>query len=450
MRVAGGKVLAALITISAVLLEGCATVSTAPADPTLLNNPVFAPLVAGPKVTIEWVSVNGRRAPGDALQRALDRFKKVILGELQVHEGEPRQLDLGEDGKVSREQYEEIIEGSARRGPAEMLLVFAPGFDFEDAQAIYDYVRVDGDGDNSRPHLIRVSDDGLAEIGALHWIVSAEKVWESTLIHELLHSLAIPSNKSHAWDVRHCTHVGCVLYPGVMDLRSTSYTISHMGLTYTLCQTCRREIKEAQAAAANQRWDNLEDYGWVWLDQLVAMNADNPAVYRIRLRELAKRGDYPRMLEDVARLVTLEPREVEHYRLRGSIHRAMGDYGRAIDDFEYALRLDGNNVRALGGLAWTLATAPEMMFRDGLYAVGYAMRACELSEWRDANQIDTLAAACAASGDFEAAIGYQIRAVDLLAEGDVEDAEDFHKRLELYKAGKPYFEADVPGTDNNG
>ena len=50
---------------------------------------------------------------------------------------------------------------------------------------------------------------------------------------------------------------------------------------------------------------------------------------------------------------------------------------------------DGND------LAWLLATAPDARFRDGPRAVEHATRACELSGWRDAAALDTLAAAYA-------------------------------------------------------
>ena len=60
---------------------------------------------------------------------------------------------------------------------------------------------------------------------------------------------------------------------------------------------------------------------------------------------------------------------------------------------------------------------------------------------KDANYLNTLAAAYAEIGNFKAAIEWQEKAIELLSEEDRAEYEtDFKKRLELYKSGKPYRE----------
>ncbi len=53
--------------------------------------------------------------------------------------------------------------------------------------------------------------------------------------------------------------------------------------------------------------------------------------------------------------------------------------------------------------------------------------------------LDTLAAAYAEAGDFDAAVRWQARAIELL--GDESARDRFRSRLELYRARKPYREA---------
>ena len=50
--------------------------------------------------------------------------------------------------------------------------------------------------------------------------------------------------------------------------------------------------------------------------------------------------------------------------------------------------------------------------------------------------LDTLAAACAEAGDFEGAINWQRKAIELATAA--EDRRDFQRRLKLYEHGKPY------------
>ena len=55
-------------------------------------------------------------------------------------------------------------------------------------------------------------------------------------------------------------------------------------------------------------------------------------------------------------------------------------------------------------LAWIYATCPDHRFRNGPKAVELARRACELSEWNNAQCRQTLADAYLAAGDTDRAI----------------------------------------------
>jgi hypothetical protein len=85
------------------------------------------------------------------------------------------------------------------------------------------------------------------------------------------------------------------------------------------------------------------------------------------------------------------------------------------------------------------ATAPESRLRDGRRAVEAATRACELTGWKHAPFVDTCAAAYAEAGDFEKAVKWQTRAIELL--NDESARQDFRSRLRLYEARQPYRES---------
>ena len=112
------------------------------------------------------------------------------------------------------------------------------------------------------------------------------------------------------------------------------------------------------------------------------------------------------------------------------------EYDSAIADFVEAIRLDPRSAEAYNVRAWVWATCPDAKYRDGTRAVESATRSCELSGWKDANDIDTLAAACAEAGDFDAAVKWQTKANALYA--DAEDKATGQERLKLYRERKPY------------
>jgi len=140
-------------------------------------------------------------------------------------------------------------------------------------------------------------------------------------------------------------------------------------------------------------------------------------------------------------------RYARSYRDRGVAHAKKGEYDKAIDDYNEAIRIDPKYTSAYNSLAWLLATCPDAKYRDGNRAVVNATRACELTDWSKATYVDTLAAAYAERGDFDKAAEWQREATEL-----VDDAEkaDYTSRVELYKKGKPHRQSppDGPsGTD---
>ncbi|HEX5445143.1 MAG TPA: hypothetical protein VFW87_14995 [Pirellulales bacterium] len=71
-----------------------------------------------------------------------------------------------------------------------------------------------------------------------------------------------------------------------------------------------------------------------------------------------------------------------------------------------------------------------------------ATRGCELSDWKDAANVEALAAAYAERGDFEEAIKWQTEVVRLYADGDDEDlTQRAEERLDLYRRRHPYHES---------
>src|SRR5207249_496090 len=130
-------------------------------------------------------------------------------------------------------------------------------------------------------------------------------------------------------------------------------------------------------------------------------------------------------------------RKRKPYEYRAREQARKGDYAKAIADFRQAQGIEGEVTTTAKGLAWLLATCPEVTFRNGQEAVAEATKDCEATRWNSSNCIDTLAAAYAEEKDFERAIDFEQLALqkpDCTAEYRIE----MEKRLAIYKRHLPY------------
>ena len=87
--------------------------------------------------------------------------------------------------------------------------------------------------------------------------------------------------------------------------------------------------------------------------------------------------------------------------------------------------------------AWLLATAPVAAVRNGARAVELARKAAELSKSKDADILDTLAAAYAEAANFSEAVRWQEKALEF-PEFAKDQGDAARKRLERYRKGQPY------------
>jgi tetratricopeptide (TPR) repeat protein len=117
---------------------------------------------------------------------------------------------------------------------------------------------------------------------------------------------------------------------------------------------------------------------------------------------------------------------------------SIGKQAEAIADYEEAIKLQGKDSGVLNNLAWVLATSPEEKLRDGKRSIELATLACEVTDYKAAHILSTLAAAYAETGQWEEAVKWSKKAVEI---GDDESIKDqLKKELASYEEKKPWRE----------
>jgi tetratricopeptide (TPR) repeat protein len=121
------------------------------------------------------------------------------------------------------------------------------------------------------------------------------------------------------------------------------------------------------------------------------------------------------------------------------IEAELGNPRESLRYLREALRLSPKNVEAANNLAWLLATSHDSSLRDPDEAIRLIERIA--LESQDPDLLDTLAAAYAAAGRFDAAVTTADRAASgAEALGNETGASAFRSRLSLYRRGESYIE----------
>lgn len=152
---------------------------------------------------------------------------------------------------------------------------------------------------------------------------------------------------------------------------------------------------------------------------------------------LRVKGDLAEAIAEHREAIRLDPMDANAHNNFGIALRDQGDWVGAVAEHREAVRLDPKDQDALNNLALVLADGPNRV-RDGKLAVSHATRACVLTGWKNAQYIDTLAAAYAVIGEFDQAIAFQTKALSF-SNYDKKYGAAARARLNLYQRKQPRF-----------
>lgn len=174
-------------------------------------------------------------------------------------------------------------------------------------------------------------------------------------------------------------------------------------------------------------------------DKAVRLDTNDAAAYVCRGNAWSAKKQYDTAIADFDHAIHLGAKSGSVYGDRGNAWYAKKEFDKALADYRQAIQLDPKLAYPYNNIAWLNATATDEKYRDGKQAVELATKACELCSWTNSYRIGTLAAAYAETGDFDNAIKFQTKAIELNP-ADTAFVKGAQARTLLYLDRKPYRE----------
>lgn len=178
---------------------------------------------------------------------------------------------------------------------------------------------------------------------------------------------------------------------------------------------------------------------------LIVQASPEDTFWTLQLANLYLQDKRPRKaIELTNSVLERDPKNVSALRTRADTLLGLGDHAAAIKDYELALAVDIDSPQQRSGIlnnfAWVLATSPKDELRDGQRSLKLATEAAELTEFKEAHILSTLGAAYAETGNFEEAVKWSTKAVELGREAEHDQIEQLEEELESYRQNKPWRE----------
>jgi tetratricopeptide (TPR) repeat protein len=191
------------------------------------------------------------------------------------------------------------------------------------------------------------------------------------------------------------------------------------------------DLSQGIACLESRDYDTAVEH----FSEAIRLNPKNAEAYNFRGVAWKYKGQFDNMIRDCTEAIRIDPNFAVAFHNRGRAWRGKKEYDKAIQDFTQATSADPLYGGAYNSLAWLRATLPDAKYRNGQQAVEFATKACELAGWKNGEWLSTLAAAYAELGNFEKAVIWQTRALELAS---ADEAEALKSQLKLYQGRRPY------------
>ena len=176
-------------------------------------------------------------------------------------------------------------------------------------------------------------------------------------------------------------------------------------------------------------------------NEALAAKPDWPEAHYNLAGAYYQQGKLDLAVEQCTEALSLKPDYLKARITLAQVLVEMGKIQPAVEQYYTILQIEPDHLYVLKNLAWVLATTEDTKIRNPAGAVKYAKRACELTDYKQPEALDTLAVAYAATGRFDEAIETAEKALQLAqSSGRKQLTGEIRIHLRLYKAGQPYIE----------
>jgi tetratricopeptide (TPR) repeat protein len=201
------------------------------------------------------------------------------------------------------------------------------------------------------------------------------------------------------------------------------------------------KLNPTEPAFLNNRgrvWDEKKEHDKAIADyeKAAALRPDDPTTHNNLGTAYQLKGDHASAIKHFDAALQSDPTDATVYYNRGRANQYSLNYGAAAKDYADSVRVDPNYLPGYNNAAWLAATCPDEMYRDPKLALDLAQRAVAITQGKVWEVLDTLAAAQAANGDYEAAVKTSEEAINLGSDAAIHGG--VRDRMTLYQEGKPY------------
>jgi tetratricopeptide (TPR) repeat protein len=194
-------------------------------------------------------------------------------------------------------------------------------------------------------------------------------------------------------------------------------------------------LRRANALEALRRYDEAIAV----CNGIIAQNSSRVEGYACRAHEEDLKGDLTAAILDLGEVLKRMPGDPGTLYDRADMEFQIRQWSAARADMVALSKTRPLEPTSEDWCAHQLATSIHPELRDGKGAVALATRACEATGWKNSTYLETLASAYAEAGDFQQAIRWAQRAIDVARTDDPASENVLRWQLtERYEKGLPF------------